>query len=55
MSRTFKNMACFRPSRIIMLGGGSPEKVSCKWISANFFSTLAVSPVFGSSGPVRTR
>jgi putative ABC transport system permease protein len=47
MNRSFEKMACFRPYRLTLTGATGAEKVDGKFVSANFFSTLGIRPVFG--------
>lgn len=47
MSRSFEDMACYRIGRTVVLDGAAPEKVSCKWVSGSFFSTLGVVSALG--------
>lgn len=39
MSRSFDQMACYRPGTCVVLGDYA-DRFSCKWVSANFFSAL---------------
>ena len=47
MNRSFEEMACFRAGRRVLLNGAGPQRVECKWVSANLFSTLGVTPALG--------
>jgi putative ABC transport system permease protein len=47
MNRSFEEMACFRSGRRTLQGGAGPQKISCKWVSSNFFSTLGIRPAVG--------
>ena len=49
MNRSFEEMACFRSGHRVLQAAAGAEKLSCKWVSANFFSTLGVSPGLGRS------
>ena len=41
MSRSFEQMACYRPGTCVVLGDFA-DRFTCKWVSAEFFSTLGI-------------
>ncbi|HLW51488.1 MAG TPA: ABC transporter permease [Candidatus Angelobacter sp.] len=46
-SKSFSSLAAFSPGRFNITGGAAPEKVTGSLVSANFFSTLSLSPMLG--------
>jgi predicted permease len=46
-SRTFSAMAISRGTGFTLIGSGEAERVSARWISADFFSVLGVKAVLG--------
>jgi hypothetical protein len=45
--KTFAAMAISRPSSFSWLGGGEAERVSGRWVSAEFFTVLGIEPALG--------
>src|SRR5262245_44025692 len=43
----FENLTAYMVAGGILTGGGDPERVFGRWVSASFFATLGVSPKFG--------
>ncbi len=41
MSRSFERIACYRPGTCVVLGDFA-DRCTCKWVSADFFSTLGI-------------
>jgi putative ABC transport system permease protein len=48
-NRTFSAMAISRGTGFTLIGSGEAERVSARWISADFFSVLGVKPALGRS------
>jgi predicted permease len=48
-NRTFSAMAISRGTGFTLIGGGEAERVSARWITADFFSVLGVKPEVGRS------
>ena len=46
MSRSFDQVSCYRPGTCVVLGDYA-DRFACKWVSANFFSTLGIRLVSG--------
>src|SRR5690242_4767188 len=47
LNRSFEGVAATRGTSANLTGGGSPEQVTGRGVSANFFSVLGVSPIAG--------
>jgi len=47
LNRSFEGVASTRGTSANLTGGGSPEQVTGRGVSANFFSVLGVSPIAG--------
>jgi putative ABC transport system permease protein len=45
--QSFETLAAYQPGRINFRAGGEPERIPGMWVSADFFSTLGVSPQLG--------
>jgi hypothetical protein len=46
-NQTFSAMAISRPSGFSLIGTGEADRVSGRWVSADFFSVLGVKPALG--------
>src|SRR5262245_26242396 len=46
-SQSFERMAMARFDSVNLVGGGEPERLICRQVSANFFSTLGARPQLG--------
>ena len=46
-NQTFTAMTISRPTGFSLIGAGEPERVDARWISADFFTVLGVTPQLG--------